>query len=99
MAQEFDDRFVIPDAQDAVPLVKTIENMRVEIHASCRGLYQQARKISTANKKAAMRLKTWEDQINEIRESTMATSNLERLGELKDRCKVISQQLEVFDSR
>jgi hypothetical protein len=99
MEQEYGSPYEIPEVKRPIRLVTTIERMRKEIDSDCTGLSQKARSLSLTNKNIALRLKRWEAQLDKIRVSTMSTSSLEELEELKRKCEDISLELSEHSKR
>ncbi|MBU0532744.1 hypothetical protein KKB44_04585 [Candidatus Micrarchaeota archaeon] len=93
------DRFIITEATGAVPLVSAIEKLRKEIDGDCTGLSQKARKLSLTNRNIALRLNTWEAQLDQIRKATRTTHNLTELKKLRNQCEVISDRLAGFSKK
>lgn len=89
--------FAIPDVQDAVQIESAIEELRRDIKSDCSELLQRARRINEARpRRGAFRLRYWETCVSQIKEAQMGTFSLEKLKQLKNRCKKLLQQLEQF---
>lgn len=87
------DRFAVPDVQDAILLDSVIDTLRKKIDFDCLILLQQARRINSM--KSNFSIKTWESRINEVREAR-ATSSISELKKLKVQCQTLSEQLNNF---
>lgn len=87
---------VVPDVQDAVPLDDLIQSLKNDIETECRLLLQRAQVIQGAVKGGAFRFRHWEGKVNEIRKAQITTYNIEELKGLRERCTVISAEMEEF---
>jgi hypothetical protein len=97
MAQRQFIEFAVPDVKNPVSIETTIENLRKEIKSNCGQILRRAREINSATpRNSAFRLRYWETQVSRIKEAQMATFSLERLGKLKNKCKILLQQIEQF---
>lgn len=93
MPQEYGGKYVITEASGAVQLVSSIEELRKEIDINCAGISQKARRLSMTNRRVALRLESWETELNQIRKDTQTTHSLDQLKELKTRCETILDDL------
>ena len=89
----------VPDVDDAVPLDDLILNLKKDIETDCRLLLQRARVINNAITGSEFRMKFWERRINEIRKAQITTYNVEELKQLRERCKVVCEELEEFSKK
>jgi len=89
--------FAVPDVEDAVQIESAIENLRGDIKSSCTQLLKRAREINAIKpRNGAFRLRYWETQVSQIGEAQMATLSIEKLKQLKSKCKMLLQQIEQF---
>jgi len=96
MTRYYGSKYEIPGADDAIPLDSTIATLRKDISSTCAILLREAKKVSTINKRASMKLRSWEEEITVIKKDSFDTHNIEKLRDLRNRCEVISQQIRFF---
>ncbi|MBN1170472.1 hypothetical protein JXA56_05585 [Candidatus Micrarchaeota archaeon] len=84
--------------EDAVPLEDFMCSLRKEIEIDCGILDQRIRTIDMAECKNEFRAKYWEGRIAELREK-LATADVEGLKELRQKCEVVSTELEEFSRK
>jgi len=84
-------------ADPEVSIEDFMYNLRREIEIDCEILYQRAKMIDQVNQ-SEFRLKYWEEKINELK-GGLITTNVDALKELRQRCEVVSAELEEFSKK
>ncbi|NYZ73963.1 hypothetical protein H0O00_02380 [Candidatus Micrarchaeota archaeon] len=85
-----------PEVQDAVLIDSEIDNLRKSILSDCSALLKEAKAIETSVHGKAFHIKLWEEQVAAVRRQQSATFSINRLKELKNQCRAMSQQLQRF---
>ncbi len=89
----------VPDVEDAVPLDDLIKNLKKDIENDCRLLLQRAQVIDGAVHGGGFRYRFWEKRIGDIRKAQGSSYNVEELKALRERCNMLSQELEEFSKK
>ena len=89
----------VPDVEDAVPLDDLIQNLKKDIENDCRLLLQRAQVIDGAVRGRGFRYGFWEKRIDDIRKAQGTSYDVEELKALRNRCNLLSKELEEFSRR
>ncbi len=92
-------QIAVPDVEDAVPLDDLIQKLKRDIETDCRLLLQRTHVINSARGGNEFRIKFWEKRINEIRKTQVTTYSVAELKELREKCRIVLQELEEFSKK
>jgi len=91
------DEYSIPEADDAVPLETTVKQVRKQLGSRCSMLLDKAKELSLENQKANLKFKSWEGQIDNVRQTVMSTHSLDTLREMNRECEYLLIEMKKFE--